>query len=268
MNCQQCQTLLRPSQKKFCSRNCSAIHNNRLRLHTCKTKEKISAKLRGKKYYREKKPILTRICKICNTKFQKEWSKIVCSKQCQSKLIAIQLTGKSRGPMETYRGFPVLRDEWKLYRERCNFKFTQDDISKIPGVELLQEHGMYSINNKKGVVRDHIFSIRQGFLQNVDPTIIRHPANCQFISIIENTKKGANCYITLDELKLRISEWESKQPLVEKQVKIKHKRIIKSKKPLIFRQITITRNGILKMIPINYLSQYKKGGWYVYSDSN
>lgn len=57
-----------------------------------------------------------------------------------------------------------------LYRNRANWS------KKIPV--------------KPGVVRDHIFSRYSGFKLKVFPIILRHPINCQYITLEANLKKA------------------------------------------------------------------------------
>ena len=44
----------------------------------------------------------------------------------------------------------------------------------------------------------------------VDPYILSHPANCQLIQQSKNASKHDKCNITLDSLKEKIKEWNSK----------------------------------------------------------
>ena len=64
-------------------------------------------------------------------------------------------------------------------------------------------------------VRDHMFSVADGFKLGVDPKIMRHPANCQLITIAEKRKKGDKSCITLDELLERIRLWDIKYPGIQ-----------------------------------------------------
>ena len=47
---------------------------------------------------------------------------------------------------------------------------------------------------------DHIYSIKNGFINNITPHLIGHPSNLRVITWEENLKKSNNCEITLDEL--------------------------------------------------------------------
>lgn len=47
---------------------------------------------------------------------------------------------------------------------------------------------------------DHIYSIQQGFRDNIPPYIIGHWSNLRVISLSDNSKKGMNCAKTQNEL--------------------------------------------------------------------
>lgn len=80
--------------------------------------------------------------------------------------------------------------------------------------ELIRENGWYSPSNKGnnlgGVSRDHMYSVKDGFENNVPPELLSHPANCRLIIHNENSSKNRNSCITLDELKERIALWDKK----------------------------------------------------------
>ena len=65
-------------------------------------------------------------------------------------------------------------------------------------------------NNLNGTSRDHIFSIKEGFIQGINPEIISHPANCELVRQIENSLKNSKCGITLEALLERINEFEER----------------------------------------------------------
>ena len=53
-------------------------------------------------------------------------------------------------------------------------------------------------------------SVKYGFLNNIDPQIIAHPANCKLMIQKENTSKYSKSSITLEELLIRIEAWDLK----------------------------------------------------------
>ena len=102
----------------------------------------------------------------------------------------------------------------KLYRLQCAFKFSLDSYPDEFDFSLIEKYGWYAAknhgNNLNGVSRDHMFSVKDGFINNVDPKIISHPANCQLVCHSKNASKGAKSCITLDELLRRIKQWDEK----------------------------------------------------------
>jgi len=68
--------------------------------------------------------------------------------------------------------------------------------------------------NPKGLKRswkanhlDHIYSVSQGFKDQVNPFWIAHPCNLQMLKARENKKKNAKCGHTIEELQVRIQEF-------------------------------------------------------------
>jgi hypothetical protein len=96
--------------------------------------------------------------------------------------------------------------EKAIYREQCNFNLA-GIIQKIKGFNLLEKHGMYSKSNPDGVVRDHRLSVNYGYLNNIDPKIISHPTNCEFLQHKDNARKTFKNSITLEELIEGIQNW-------------------------------------------------------------
>ena len=166
------------TNNKYCSRQCGAIVNNQHRSGESRTKFKS---------IKAPKPTNSRTCVCCNrvetTKGRFQSDK--CS-FCNDSL--------------TYRG-------------QCEFKFNLKDYPSEFDFRLLNEHGMFSPrNNPKGVSRDHMLSVRYGKDNKIDPKIISHPANCRLMLQGDNTRKQSESSITLNELMIRIAEWDSKYP--------------------------------------------------------
>lgn len=98
-----------------------------------------------------------------------------------------------------------ITDEKRIYYKKCKFKFNPYEYKNIPGYELLLEKGIYhAIKNPNGVTRDHMISRDFGYKNNIDPELISHPANCQFMGHLDNICKNSDCSISLEELKNRI----------------------------------------------------------------
>jgi len=103
------------------------------------------------------------------------------------------------------------QEGFKRYRQLCEFKFSLKDYPNKFDFHLIEKYGWYKAKNRgdnpNGVNRDHMYSIKEGFVNNVDPLIISHPANCQLITHKNNIEKRSKSSITLDELYKRIKEW-------------------------------------------------------------
>lgn len=106
----------------------------------------------------------------------------------------------------------LITDEKVVYYKQCQFNFDPYRYDFIPGYSLLTEHGIYHpINNPNGACRDHILSKAFGWSNQIDPIIISHPANCQFLLNKDNIKKNSDSWISLADLQERISQWDSQQ---------------------------------------------------------
>lgn len=69
--------------------------------------------------------------------------------------------------------------------------------------------GNIDLNNDYHV--DHNFSIKEGFINNIDPNIIGHIENLQLLTKLENCTKKANCNISIEELLNNIEKTKYKQ---------------------------------------------------------
>lgn len=105
-------------------------------------------------------------------------------------------------------------DSFKEYRLLCDFKFWLQSYKDEFDFSLIEKYGWYGKRkgeyNLEGVSRDHMVSVKYGFLNNVDPKIIAHPANCKLMQHKENGKKKDKNSITLEELLVRIEAWDLK----------------------------------------------------------
>lgn len=109
---------------------------------------------------------------------------------------------------------PLTIETKKLYSYQCRFTF---NIAKYPewfdyASDLIKEYGWYSAanrgNNLSGCSRDHLYSVTDGFKNNIDPKIISHPANCKILPHRQNQNKHKHSSITFNELLDRIKLFE------------------------------------------------------------
>lgn len=191
---------LKSKGRKFCSQSCSASYNNIGSQHSSETKQKISNAIY--KYLEETLDISKRKTKInCPVCGYKTFNEKYCSRQC---------CGIARkGAFDYKRNKDISK-----YRHKCKFKFNVYHYPNEFNLKLLKEHGWYKAtnngNNINGVSRDHKYSVKRGFENNVDPEIISHPANCKLMIHPKNIYKKAKCSITLQQLKKDIKVWDNK----------------------------------------------------------
>ena len=80
--------------------------------------------------------------------------------------------------------------------------FSLDAYPEEFDFSLIEKYGWYKAKNNgdnpNGVSRDHMFSVKDGFLNKIDPKIISHPANCRLVLQRENAKKRNKSCITLE----------------------------------------------------------------------
>ena len=196
VNCYKCnkefvveerQKVFPSKEKYYCSRSCA---NSRQR--TTQVKDKIS---KGVKSSSSFVPAKIRICPVCGKQFSYK-NTVHCSVQCKN---------------DHYKSLRTAKVQYGL---DCKFRFNLWDYPEQFNLELLKDHGIYKPsnrgNNLKGVSRDHMYSVSQGFQNNVDPTIISHPANCQLLIHTENQSKGGKSKITLEQLLERINKFNKK----------------------------------------------------------
>lgn len=176
----------------FCDSSCSASYNNSCR--SVSWGDKISDGLKLYHYNKEKTFLNLKLCLNCLSPFKR--NKVFCSNSCKSNYY--------RGKMSDYA----------VYKSLCQFKFNLSDFPDEFDFSLVRENGWYSPKNKrdnlKGVSRDHMFSIREGFNLNVLPKIIAHPANCKLLIHSDNISKNKKCSLTLEELLDRIEMFDSR----------------------------------------------------------
>lgn len=212
--CKECKKNL-PYEKRrnsFCSSNCSAIFSNKNRvgikydlsdsgreslvLSALKTNG-INKEQRDnivEDYYKNPKK-----CEYCNSIIKYEnrnKKKKFCSVDCKNDFARRNMS------------------EFQKYKRECMFRFNLSDYPEEFNFNLIKEFGWYKPtnrgNNLDGVSRDHIYSVRDGFDNDVDPSLISHPANCKLILQRQNSSKYKRSDITIVELKEKIKNWKLK----------------------------------------------------------
>jgi hypothetical protein len=168
--------------RKFCGSSCSAIFNNKGRVVTEEQKQKVREKLTKPK---KEKIIKPKVCRFCGETDITGTKKIICD-VCKKQF-------------------------YKFYKPLCVFDFNIKNYDSKFDLSIVNVYGWYSPKNKgnnlNGVSKDHMYSVRDGFINKIDPEIIKHPANCQLMLHNENNSKNYNSSITIDDLIERIKNW-------------------------------------------------------------
>lgn len=102
------------------------------------------------------------------------------------------------------------------YRQLCEFKLSIAELSSVKGYDKLVKFGRYSNLNPSGVVKDHRLSIKTAFSLRLNPDLVAHPANCEFLQFHENIAKSSNCSTTLALLQGDVEKWNKKFPFRER----------------------------------------------------
>lgn len=190
----------------FCSRSCANSRGPRSQ----EVKELISKKMSGKILSQERKDKtsgsnngswkggITKIiicCKFCEEKYETNNKKTkFCSQDCWKKYC------KSN------------KSDREIYKQKCQFKFNIYEFSEYFDLHLIEKYGWYSAanrgNNQTGVQRDHMYSISDGFENNIDPILLAHPVNCELVFNFSNQRKQSTSSLSIEELKQRINDFD------------------------------------------------------------
>ena len=168
---------------RFCSCKCARGFSTKSKRK--EINKKVSKKLKGKIY------------KIYNNNC------LNCNKLCKNKFCCINCY------KEYYNN---IRTSFENYKIKCKFEFNIYDYPNMFDLSLIYKYGWYSASNKQnnlnGISRDHIFSIKEAFINNIDPKLISHPANCKLIRHKDNQRKNIKSEITLEKLILKIKKFD------------------------------------------------------------
>jgi len=101
-------------------------------------------------------------------------------------------------------GYAIPREqlpEFKLYKS-----MVWNETKKY-NLNLLEN---YHLRGKKSYHLDHQYSIWQGFLDKIPPTIVGHFCNLKMIDYKQNLSKHTKCSLSLDDLKKLIKDFDDK----------------------------------------------------------
>lgn len=190
--CKECGIILpyKTKNNKFCNHSCAAVYSNLRKDYT--TFKSGPAKT--------EKPVYSPIKFLFCNKTQQWFS--------------------NRNPDGSFRRTsPYIKSVKDSYYSLAKFKFNIYYYPEEFNLKLIDLYGWYTCPGKKrknqpkntnGVSRDHIISVNYGFMNNIDPRIISHPANCRIIRQSDNKKKSTKCELTLAQLLDKIKAWDKK----------------------------------------------------------
>lgn len=130
----------------------------------------------------------------------------LCSRSYASSFVSLEDKRKNFIPAKEKRKEIQIQNtknksKHERYYQDTKFNIPYKIWKYLPGWDLYLKYGIYnSKTNPDGVDRDHIVSRSYGWKHNIDPYLIKHPANCQFLQHSINRKKFTDCSLTVDEL--------------------------------------------------------------------
>jgi hypothetical protein len=190
---------------RFCSIKCArgfSTKNKRKEIN-----EKVSSIMSGRKLDPEHIKNIERA-----TNFNRKEKVVKSCLMCGSSLTCLVESNRKFCTSKCWVNYSEQHKEpFLLYRQQCNFTFSVTEYQHKFDWFLVEQHGWYSPSNKgnnlNGVSKDHMLSVREGFELGIDPEIIKHPANCQFLLHKQNQSKREKSSITIEELLVRIKNW-------------------------------------------------------------
>lgn len=202
------------TKRKFCSSSCFGQFNMKGKKRTKETKTKIANSMRNHVKSEESK---LKISGINNPNWIDGRSISTRTKKIEGKKKCIYCN-----EFKVEKKYKSVCDEcrfkyYKAYRPSCEFKFNLNDFKEEFDFSLIDKYGWYNPTNKKnnlnGISRDHLYSVKDGFINKIDANIISHPANCKLIKHSQNSSKNSTSNITLEVLKEKIEKWNKKYNL-------------------------------------------------------
>lgn len=168
--CEKCNSIILYEKRrgKYCNHSCAASETNKIRVISEEEKVRTNEKRREKMENKYRGEIIENIfikCKCCENEIKSNLRIKFCSISCKKNFQRRNMT------------------EFQKYKRDCLFKFNLADYEDEFDFSLIEKYGWYKAtnngNNLDGISRDHMYSIRDGFDNNIDPKLISHPANCK-----------------------------------------------------------------------------------------
>lgn len=91
------------------------------------------------------------------------------------------------------------------YRKSVYFSLSPKVLPYLKGYDKLCKYGWYSKTNIMGMTKDHRVSVQYGYINKIPPAIIAHAANCELMSLRQNSSKNFKSSCSLEDLKKDIN---------------------------------------------------------------
>lgn len=208
------QNNLKPCCSKYynqCPSICEKIRKNSINRKILKGKD---SKLFGRK-----RPDQSKFMKKNNPMFdlvvKRRHEQIVSSGEYKDNMSnIIKIRWKDKNYRKKYRESMVEKGLWLSYDKLDKFEIYKSAVKSYTRKSLYKHY--YIINPKQFPIgtgdgfynTDHIYSIVDGFKNNIDPRIIGSHVNLQMLPWKDNISKYSNSWITKEELKRRYEEYE------------------------------------------------------------
>lgn len=185
--CEYCDTVFEynfPTQK-YCSVSCA----NHTRLHTEETKKKIAHASASSNKPKSKFPSVRKY-KYCKNDYS---SIYICT--CQH----CNFIGSYRNQQKYCHN---CREMYYNGRSRYLFTFNIYNYPDLFDIKQIETIGWFNSRKKnlEGLSKDHKVSVNDSIKYNYDPYYIKHPLNCDIISMRSNLTKNKKSSITYEEL--------------------------------------------------------------------
>lgn len=97
---------------------------------------------------------------------------------------------------------------WVPLENLDDFVRYKRNVDSFTEQSILESPELFKLRSKENHV-DHIYSKKQGFIDDIDPQIIGSIVNLRILSNSENCSKKAKCHITRDELINKFTQHEN-----------------------------------------------------------
>ena len=143
--------------------------------------------------------------KVCTDFLGRSSSNVSFLRDCmQIHLPSLQEIGN-----RVHKKFLINKTDREKYYDECVFKFPIQLLPYTINYQLINQYNWYNpfYPKENGLTKDHRISRKYGYIHNIDPYLISHPANCEIMLLTDNSSKQDKCSITLQQLIEEVEWW-------------------------------------------------------------